>query len=50
METMLAKIGVFIFFLILISIQYTLNKVLVTLKKIEKNTRGGQVKVDEDCY
>lgn len=47
MENMLVIIGVFVFFLILISIQYTLNKVLVVLKEIESNTRGGKVKHDD---
>jgi|LGVF01.2.fsa_nt_gb hypothetical protein len=47
---MLIIVGVFIFFLILISLQYTLNKVLVTLKKIETNTRGGRIKHDDDDY
>lgn len=41
MEGMLTKVGVFVFFLILISLQYTVNKILVVLKRIEKNTRGG---------
>ncbi len=47
---MLIIVGVFIFFLILISLQYTLNKVLVTLKKVETNTRGGRIKHDDDDY
>lgn len=48
MDKMLMSVGVFLFFLILFSIQYTLNKVLVTLNKIETNTRGGRIKIDED--
>lgn len=47
---MLIIVGVFIFFLILISLQYTLNKIFVVLKKIEENTRGGRVKHNEDDY
>ena len=47
---MLLIVGVFVFFLILISMQYTLNKVLLTLKKIEINTRGGRVKHDDLDY
>lgn len=47
MDNMLIIVGVFIFFLILISIQYTLNKVLVVLKQIEINTRGGKIKSDD---
>jgi hypothetical protein len=41
-------VGVFLFFLILISMQYTLNKILLVLKKVEKNTRGGRIDIDED--
>lgn len=47
MENMLFKIGIFIFFLILISIQYTMNKILVALNKIETNTRGGRIDHDD---
>lgn len=47
---MLTRVGIFIFFLILISIQYTLNKVLVELKKIELNTRGGRIEHDDNHY
>jgi len=44
---MLIIVGVFIFFLILISLQYTLNKVLLVLKRIEINTRGGRIDHDD---
>ena len=44
---MLIIVGVFIFFLILISLQYTLNKVFLILKRIEINTRGGRVDHDD---
>lgn len=44
---MLIIVGVFIFFLILISLQYTLNKVFLVLKRIEINTRGGRVDHDD---
>ncbi len=37
-------------FVILISLQYTLNKVLVILKKIEINTRGGRIKHDDEDH
>jgi len=47
---MLTRVGIFVFFLILISIQYTLNKVLVQLKKIEVNTRGGRIEHDDNHY
>ncbi|MBN2795792.1 MAG: hypothetical protein JXR88_10325 [Clostridia bacterium] len=47
MENILLKIGIFVFFLVLISLQYTLNKVFVVLKKIEVNTRGGRIDHDE---
>lgn len=47
MTDVLMKIGIFVFFLILISLQYTLNKIFVVLKKIEVNTRGGRIDHDE---
>lgn len=47
---MLIAVGIFIFFMIMISLQYTLNKVLVVLKKIEINTRGGRIKHDDSDY
>lgn len=47
MDKMLVIVGIFIFFLILISIQYTLNKVFVVLKEIELNTRGGKIKHED---
>lgn len=47
MSRLLVSVGIFVFFLILISLQYTLNKVLLTLKKIEINTRGGRIDHDD---
>lgn len=44
---MLIIVGIFIFFLILISLQYTLNKILVVLNRIEVNTRGGRIEHDD---
>ncbi len=48
MLDILWTVGVFLFFLILISMQYTLNKILLVLKKVEINTRGGRIDYDED--
>lgn len=48
MNNLLPIVAGFVLFLILFSLQYTLNKVLVELKKIEKNTRGGRINIDED--
>lgn len=47
---MLLIVGVFIFFLILISLQYTLNKIFVVLKRIEENMRGERIRHDETHY
>lgn len=48
MGNIVMSVGIFLFFLVLFSIQYTLNKVLLVLKRIESNTRGGRIDVDED--
>lgn len=50
MDSILLKVGIFLFFLIIISLQYTLNKVLVVLRKIEINTRGGRIEHDHTDY
>ncbi|WP_240842975.1 hypothetical protein [Acidaminobacter sp. JC074] len=47
---MLIAVGIFVFFLILISMQYTLNKIFVVLKQIEVNTREGRIKHDDIDY
>lgn len=47
MSNLLVSVGIFVFFLILISLQYTINKIFVVLKKIEINTRGGRVDHDD---
>ncbi len=48
--TMFIAVGIFVFFLIMISVQYTLNKIFVVLKKIEINTREGRIKHDDIDY
>lgn len=46
MEKNIIVMAVIMFFVILVSLQYTLNKILVELKKIELNTREGKIKND----
>lgn len=50
MENMLIKVGIFVFFLILVSLQFTMNKIFVVLRKIEINTRGGRIEHDDNNY
>ena len=49
-DNMIWIVGGFIFFLILFSLQYTMNKIYVVLKKIEINTRGGRIKHDDEGH
>lgn len=50
MDKSIIILAVIMLFVILISLQYTLNKVFVILKRIEINTRGGRVEHDDDNY
>lgn len=50
MEKNIIILAILMLFVILVSLQYTLNKVLVELKKIERNTRGGKIKNDHVDY
>lgn len=47
MEKNIVILAIIMFFVILVSLQYTLNKIFVELKKIEINTRGGKIKHDK---
>lgn len=48
MDKNILIICVMLFFVILISIHLTMNKILIALNKIEVNTRGGRIKHDDN--